>query len=408
MDEIEDVTCEDHYSTVSSTSSCEDIQPEVRDQFVKLADALKETNQNLLTFEFMLSQYRKLARIEPFAVSQQSEQQQQLDQQQPPKQVVHQESESSVDVLEQLRCLTLAVTNLQQHQPSSQELSENVTNDEVTHRLIEEVHTIRGQLQQLGEANEAVTFLRDKTETLERSIEEKNRLIEGLTEGHKRLTSQLAEERDKCHELDRKLENEKRAAAQVGKDITKYVERMSELESKVRSTEPKMMELAEKSELCRRLTKENQEFQQQLLEHGKSIEEKSKLTESEEKVRLLESRIRSEAQEKESLKTTIEILKDQLYESRQLNDSRTNLNESSFCRTCIDGSGSDTLEEAAKRVQELAVDIQRRTEVDIDRLSTKNESLLSENRSLEESLRREQNLRHTLETKVTVCQQEIR
>jgi chromosome segregation ATPase len=407
MDETEDVTCEDHNSTASSTFSSEDIQPEVRDQFVKLADALKETNQNLLTFEFMLSQYRKLARIEPFTVSQQSEQQQQPDQQST-KQVVHPESESSVEVLEQLRCLTLAVANLQQPQSTSKELSVNVTNEDVTHRLIEEVHTIRGQLQQLGEANEAVAFLRDKIETLERSIEDKNRLIEGLTEGHKRLTSQLAEERDKCLELDRKLENEKRAATQVGKDITKYVERMNELELKVQSTEPKMLELAEKSELCRKLTRENQELQQQLLERGKMIEEKPKLNEFDEKVKALESRIRSEAQEKESLKTTIEILKDQLYECRQLNDSRTTLNETSFCRTCIDGNGSDTLEEAAKRVQELAVDIQRRTEADIDRLSTQNESLLAENRSLEESLRHEQNLRHTLETKVTVCQQEIR
>jgi len=357
----------------------------------------------------MLSQYRKLARIEPFTVCQESEQQQEQQLDQPGKQVVHQESESSVEVLEQLKCLTLAVANLKQHQSTSHE---NVTNDDVTHRLIEEVHTIRGQLQQIGEANEAVAFLRDKTENLERSIEEKNRLIEGLTAGHQRLTSQLAEERDKCLELDRKLENEKRAAAQVGKDITKYVERMSELESKVRSTEPKMLELAEKSEVCRRLTKENEEFQQKLLERAKSSDEKSKLIESEGKIKQLESKIRSEAQEKESLKTTIEILKDQLYESRQLNESRhlndSKMNETSFCRTCIDGSGSDTLEEAAKRVQQLAVDIQRRTEHDIERLSTQNETLLAENRSLEESLRREQNLRHSLETKVTVCQQEIR
>jgi len=53
-------------SSSSSSTSLDDIEPEVKDQFVKLADALKETNQNLLTFEFMLAQYRKLARIEPF------------------------------------------------------------------------------------------------------------------------------------------------------------------------------------------------------------------------------------------------------------------------------------------------------------------------------------------------------
>ena len=53
-------------SSSSSSASLDDIEPEVKDQFVKLADALKETNQNLLTFEFLLAQYRKLARIEPF------------------------------------------------------------------------------------------------------------------------------------------------------------------------------------------------------------------------------------------------------------------------------------------------------------------------------------------------------
>jgi hypothetical protein len=53
------------------------------------------------------------------------------------------------------------------------------------------------------------------------------------------------------------LEVEKRSAAQIGKDITKYVDKMSDLESRVRVSEPKVSELAgdlaKKLELCRKL-----------------------------------------------------------------------------------------------------------------------------------------------------------
>ena len=96
-------------------------------------------------------------------------------------------------------------------------------------------------------------------------------------------------------------------------------------------------------------------------------------------------------------------MKDQLNESRQfnLNDSRQQLNEtssSSICRSCIE---NDRFEEAARKVQELAVDIQRRTDADVSRLT-------SQNRDLESTLRREQNLRHSLETKLAVCENEIR
>ena len=117
----------------------------------------------------------------------------------------------------------------------------------------------------------------------------------------------------------------------------------------------------------------------------------------------LEKQVRDDDREKESLKTTIEILKDQLNESRQfnLNDSRQQLNEtssSSICRSCIE---NDRIEEAARKVQELAVDIQRRTDADVSRLT-------SQNRDLESTLRREQNLRHSLETKLAVCENEIR
>ncbi len=34
----------------------EEIEPRVKDQFLQLANTLKETNENILTFQFMLAQ----------------------------------------------------------------------------------------------------------------------------------------------------------------------------------------------------------------------------------------------------------------------------------------------------------------------------------------------------------------
>ena len=392
----------------------------------------------------MLAQYRKLARIEPFDASK--------DLPSDSKVLEHFEFDQS-EVLEQLKCLTSAVNNLQQLPPIvssvSSEHSESVfashdaanklnlcASEDVTNKLVEDVQTIRSQLQQLAEANEAVAFLKSKIENfeakienLESNLEEKNRLIEVLTENHKRLTVQLNDEKQKVLDLDRKLESEKRAATQVGKDITKYVERMNEMEAKVSAADPKILDLekrlAEKSQTSQTLAKENADLKQKLetateRQKNSDLETSSKSNKTVsaylERINDLELKVRADSKEKESLKTTIEILKDQLTESRQL--SCPDLNESSFsngtsfCRSCIDG---DRLEDAARKVQELAVDIQHRTEVDIDRLTSQtatltaqNATFLKENRSLEAMLRQEQNLRHTLETKVTVCQNEIR
>ena len=405
-------------SSSSSSASLDDIEPEVKDQFVKLADALKETNQNLLTFEFMLAQYRKLARIEPFNAEKdallQGDLRQQADE-------LGGSGTGREEVLEQLKCLTSAVNSLQ---PPATDLRAGEKTDMVV-RLLDDLGSIRGQLQQLSQANEAVAFLRSKVDHLESALDEKTRLAEALTESHKRLTSQLTEERDRCQELDRKLESEKRAAAQVGKDITKYVERMSELEAKVRNQDPKVSELEKllsaKCDECRVLSEQNYDLKQKLTAEKNRSSEMEARFEAErsssrdrsvsvyvEKVEELERKVRSDLKEKESLQTTIDILKDQLHESRRLNDDSRNfgLNDSSstfsntggLCRSCLE---SDRIEEVTRKVEELAVDIQRRTDTDVARLA-------SQNRQLESDLRQEQNLRHSLETKVAVCETEIR
>jgi chromosome segregation ATPase len=202
---------------------------------------------------------------------------------------------------------------------------------------------------------------------------------------------------------------------------------MNELETKLKSSDPKICELetrlAEKSQLCDNLTEQNVALKKQLekeqvknveLESSSGSSLRNEVSKYARQISDLELRLRADSKEKESLQTTIDILKDQLSESRQLNESRPSNNDtvnstfsnSGLCRTCLDGS--ERLEDTAKKVQQLAVEIQQRTEIEVARLSTKNVTLLKENRELESSLRREQNLRHTLETKVTVCEHEIR
>jgi hypothetical protein len=88
------------------------------------------------------------------------------------------DTESGIQVLEQLKVLTSAVNSLQQR-PDQSEASFDPS------ALAGDVHTIRSQLQQLSEANEALAFLRAKVESLESTLEEKNRLLEAVTESNR-------------------------------------------------------------------------------------------------------------------------------------------------------------------------------------------------------------------------------
>ncbi len=54
-----------HSSSCSSTCSSSDVAPKMQAQFHSLSSVLAETNENLLTFEFMLRQYRQMARVAP-------------------------------------------------------------------------------------------------------------------------------------------------------------------------------------------------------------------------------------------------------------------------------------------------------------------------------------------------------
>jgi len=57
MDSDEGRVKREHKDSESDFSfSDEDVDPRVTDQFLQLATTLKETNENILTFQFMLAQ----------------------------------------------------------------------------------------------------------------------------------------------------------------------------------------------------------------------------------------------------------------------------------------------------------------------------------------------------------------
>merc|ERR1712218_163156 len=49
----------------SANSSDIELSPSITQEIQQLADSLKQTNENLYTFQFMLNQYKKLARVAP-------------------------------------------------------------------------------------------------------------------------------------------------------------------------------------------------------------------------------------------------------------------------------------------------------------------------------------------------------
>ena len=193
-------------SLSSSSSSCgEDLGPQVRLQFDKLALVLRETNQNLHTFEFMLNQYKKMALISPI-------QHQRGDQPQEP-------------VLEQLKLLSEAVGR------------------------------IHGQESDRSEAREEVKSLHRKILELEGSLKEKTEECAALSQENNILKNLLEIEKVARNEVEAKLESEREAAKVVARDITRYVDNMKKLEMRneqlIREKERSKDDTDNFSDLCR-------------------------------------------------------------------------------------------------------------------------------------------------------------
>ena len=96
--------------------------------FLGLANALSETNHNLHTFEFMLGQYRQMAKISPFLVKTSEEARVVGNMSKSESNLSYQSNE---EVITQLKVLSDAITMMKS---SSMEVSDSTTKTDI-HRL---------------------------------------------------------------------------------------------------------------------------------------------------------------------------------------------------------------------------------------------------------------------------------
>lgn len=182
-DDGDDVSSHSRASNLSSSFSTSDssscrLQQEVMDQFELLAKILRDTNQNLHTFEFMVGHYQRMAKVQPFIVNGNE------------GAGSAKNGAESEDVLDQLRHLSEAV----------------------------------GQINTLGKSNikleEELRQTRVKVISLESEISN--------------AKAELLQERESRQMLEKSLDAEKSAAKKIAKDITFYVEGTKKLERKLK------------------------------------------------------------------------------------------------------------------------------------------------------------------------------
>ena len=64
--DIDEIICEmDRCESPSTSEASFDLAPTIQKEIKQLAESLRETNQNLHTYEFMLGRYKKLAKVSP-------------------------------------------------------------------------------------------------------------------------------------------------------------------------------------------------------------------------------------------------------------------------------------------------------------------------------------------------------
>ena len=352
----EDVLCvEDNDVSVSSSSS-EDIRPQVRLQFEKLAGVLRETNQNLHTFEFMLNQYRQLAKIAPFAVRPDGT------------------SDRDDPIMEQLKLLATSVDRIR---------PESSGNDEVQR----EIKVLRKQVESLS-GNSA------KVQDLEAKLNNKTADCQTYLLANQRLELELAEEKKRRLVLDQKLDSERRAAKIVAQDITRYVDAMKQLEKQVEHYK-NLAETDDKNSttLCRsclesstieeaalRVRVETSELAQEL------VVERQRRLEIEQKHSSCESQIQDYEIQLKDLKLGLETVQDELERCQSStgdqNLKRTQLKLANVKaeRNVLFASESKANEEATQAKFKLQL-----AEEALDRLKAKSKILLSKYRSRKQS-----------------------
>ncbi len=234
----EDADGEDCVEGSLSSSSSSDLAPRMQAQFNNLSSVLAETNENLLSFEFMLQQYKQQARIRPISKAGRAgggggEGAPSGDGKGGEGRDDPALSETQVEMNDKLERLlselSEAVGKVASLKDHVQTPSEAAQRDEES-ALRKELARTR---EALTESEARVQDLERQKEVLEQDRQSKAGHCEQLAESAHRARSELKEERERRQRLDEKLEKEQRAARKVGEDITRYVEQMRGLEEEV-------------------------------------------------------------------------------------------------------------------------------------------------------------------------------
>jgi len=188
--EIDEIIGEmDSFESPTNSEASFDLAPTIQKEIKQLADSLRETNQNLHTYEFMLGQYKKLAKVSPVI-----------------------QTQNNHPLEEELKRIANSIKSIESREGS----------------FTNELHQLKSQMSQKS-VNESkndtklnkVAFLEGTIEELKAQLKVKEEKCTTLTEANHRFYHELACEKERNLTLDKKLEGERKAAQIVSKDVQK-------------------------------------------------------------------------------------------------------------------------------------------------------------------------------------------
>ena len=181
-----------------SSEASVDHVPIITQEIQQLAQSLNQTNENLYTFQFMLNQYKKLARVAPTIQSEQKK-------------------DSFEEELKRIS------QSIQQLEAKDNTISTNF--QEIKEYMKQPLQSPISQLD-VAQLNQLILDLKEK-------LASQDNRCASLTERNVRLEADLKAEKEKNLVLNQKLDAEKRAAQVVGRDVQKYVEYAKKLEDEI-------------------------------------------------------------------------------------------------------------------------------------------------------------------------------
>ena len=181
--------------SISSSEASFDLAP-INQEFKQLAESLRETNQNLHTFEFMLGQYKKLAKVAPVQI------------------------QNNNVLEEELKRIAHSIKSIENREG-------NITS---------ELETLKSKLNKDDSTSQyegRVSFLEGTILELKAQLQARDEKCSALIEANQRISLDLTQEKEKNLTLDKKLDSERKAAQIVSKDVQKYVEYAKGLEKQI-------------------------------------------------------------------------------------------------------------------------------------------------------------------------------